>query len=220
MIWQSHKNYTKYRHHLCQTRIPAALHVCRESRIELLPHYTLLSLNDMDGEENYHLRPRPHLLSRKSPTWYVNFKVDTFVFPGYEYCLEKAFDAMGEHSQMIHTLAFSGDIYGTIREHTLAVIQNNLPYLSAIYIHVGTQARYRKVEVYNPCMRHQRPKIEGEEWDWPRYLASLKQHIAQGWGSPQAVPFKGIIAYDNFEDPRYISEESLYLGGLCSWMKM
>jgi hypothetical protein len=134
VVWQNHEHQTKVRHCFSQVRIPAVLHVCQQSRNEILPRYTMVSLDDAEREE--HRRQ-----------WYVNFEIDTVVFVGYDYILDKAFEALGEHSRMIRSLAFSLDLYGDIPERSVRSMRRKLPHLDAIYIHVGdkTQQGLRSV---------------------------------------------------------------------------
>lgn len=216
VVWQNHNNHSKVRYHFSQPRIPAALHVCQESRNELLRHYTLLSLDDVDREEDRHLRPR------LSPKWYVNPKIDTFVFAGCDYLLDKAFEAMGEHSQMIQSLAFSTDLYNSICPRSVRAIQL-LPHLKAIYIQLGSKVQDYHVEVYNPCQKHSFPVVgEGRQrhmWNWDPFLDCLKEHVAEHWGS-QEVPFKGIVACDNLVEPMHSKEAAFHLGEIRNWMKV
>jgi hypothetical protein len=66
---------------------PVALHVCRESRNELLPQYTRLSL-----------KPTRNYEPRSLACRYVNFNIDTIILPALTYGLEPFFAAMGEQS--------------------------------------------------------------------------------------------------------------------------
>jgi hypothetical protein len=215
VVRQNHEHQTKVRHHFSQVRIPAALHVCRESRNEILPRYTMVSLDDAEREGHRRLSPRP------SPKWYVNFEIDTFVFVGYDYLLDKAFEAMGEHSRMIRSLAFSLDLYGDIPEQSVRSMRGKLPHLNAIYIHVGNETQHNQVKVYDPCQEHI-PEVWTHsmklKWDWNKFTASLEERIAQYWDS-QAAPLKGIVACDSLIEPRQSKEATFNLGELRDWMR-
>lgn len=76
--------------------IPVGLHVCHESRIQLLRYYTELSIeNEHPGTFQ---TPGHH---------YVNFDIDTFVFPGQTIRqVEAAFKALGEYARKIQAMNF------------------------------------------------------------------------------------------------------------------
>jgi hypothetical protein len=215
VVWQNHEHQAKIRHQFSQVRIPVALHVCRESRNEILPRYTIVSLDDGEREGHHRLRPCP------SPKRYVNFEIDTFVFVGYDYILDKVFEAMGEHSCMIRSLAFSQDLYGDIPERSVHTIQHKLPHLNTIYIHVGNETQHHQVKVYDPCQEHI-PEVWTSStklnWNWNAFIVSLKERIAQYWDS-QEVPLKGIVACDSLIEPKQSKEAAFDLGELRDWMR-
>ena len=141
---------------------------------------------------------------------------------GYNYLFNKAFEALGEHSFMIRSLAFSLDLHGDIPKKSVRSMQRKLPHLNAIYIHVGNEIQHYPVKVYDPCQEHTYPEVWTRsiklKWDWNKFIASLKERIAQSWGS-QAAPFKGIVACDSLIEPRQSKEATFNLGELRDWMR-
>jgi hypothetical protein len=185
--------------------------VCCHHFNELLRHYTPISLQDREG----------HPLPREQKC-YVNFKIDTFVFPGCS-LLDNAFRAMGEHSQFIQSLAFSTDMHNNIDPRNVQAIKLKLPQLKAIYIHQGISAQSYHIEIYNPCREYLVPKVFQRcgryqriyHWNWDSFLESLKEHVAERWGSHE-VPFKGIVSCD----PRRSKGVAFYIGEIRHWMKV
>jgi hypothetical protein len=207
VIWQERRHELLPRHHVSRVNIPVALHVCQESRQELLTHYTLLQFDNgieevretWDGTAS-----RKLVLPRLTPAIYINFATDTLVFPGnawqeasYRAC--HTFQAMGNHSKKIRSIAISkGDPTSScwIDQEMLRSV-SKLPSLQSIYILEGTlHASYEvmrdyEFEVYDPSQRHQQPYIldrcgSGNGRNvigWLEYRTKLENYVVEMWNS-------------------------------------
>jgi hypothetical protein len=113
-----------------------------ESRNELLPQYTCLSLT-----LTRHYRPL------SLPCRYINFAIDTFIFPDLEYSLKLFFAAIRRQSQMIQSIVVSKDIYSDIRERDIKLL-SELPRLNSLRIHLGGIGVKKELLVFDPIVDH------------------------------------------------------------------
>jgi hypothetical protein len=207
VIWQEWRG-TVWRgrpiHHISRVNIPVAMHICHESRQEFLRYYTLVQFDN--GSEQVLGRDRTVTnILLPTPTFYVNFAIDTLVFPGNEwevrsYTLRETFSAMGTHFSKIRSIAISkGNATSShcMDEQTLRIM-SLLP-LESIYILEGPPGTYEaargsEVDVYDPSQRHPKPYLIGSidgmgsttdisYIDWPVYRTKLEEYVVSKWYS-------------------------------------
>lgn len=212
-IQQQYNKFNVVCHEFRQIMIPALLHVCKESRKELLCHYTLLCLEYTGSGKRRGLRsPKKSRLQS-----YVNFEVDTFVITGSPYIdLSAAFEAIDD-SQRIQSIAFSDiDLCRALWPR----LSEFLPHLSSIYILVAFCQVENEVKVYDPSEQHQYATLvhthTKKACKWSDYLVALQDYMADSWKGPQPVPFKGIIACSGVVDPS-LPEQVEFNLGKTSW---
>ena len=206
VIWQESRFRLLPRHYISRVNIPAGLHVCQESRQELLLYYTLLQFDNGIEEVREILDGtalRILVLPRLTPAIYINFTTDTLVFPGNtsqqaSYRIFHTFQAMGNHREKIRSIAISkGDPtspYWIDQEILRSVSQ--LPGLKSIYILEGMLDAYEvardyEVKVYDPSQRHKQPYLidrrdsrsEKKSIGWLEYRTKLENHVVKMWNS-------------------------------------
>jgi hypothetical protein len=207
-IAQDNDRPWEFQYHFNHTPFPVALHVCQESRNELLRQYTCLSLT-----------PTHYRQPLSPPCRYVNFAIDTFIFPNLEYGLQPSFVAIGEQSQGIQSIVVGTDMYGDIGYNDVELL-SKLPHLNSLRIHLGGIGVYKEILVFDPTVEHELLLDRApESYCWSSLLGAFQRRIAKHW-SGGLIPWKGFSSMDNFREPRYIHEKSFYVGEFRKWMKI
>ncbi|KFZ23245.1 hypothetical protein V502_02273 [Pseudogymnoascus sp. VKM F-4520 (FW-2644)] len=190
VIWQAHRFpddfYFRY------TTFPVALHVCRESRNELLEQYIPLPLprHDHPGREYYEFYPSnggKHYMN------YVNFAIDTVVFP-FDYDPDVLFRDLLPNLHLIQYIAISLGFHGRVADDIINHLRQ-LPSLKSIYVIVGAISE-DEFKLYDPSARY-KLYLDGAPpgYSWKSLLASYRGLIAYYWKQEtESVPFQGVLA--------------------------
>lgn len=230
VIWQA-KRYSED-FYFRYTPFPAALHVCRESRIELLRQYTPLSLSrplSLPRQKRYHTRSRPRIKyfnprqkrcsiylsdGRQHYANYVNFAVDTVVFPG-DYDFSMVSKALLDKFHRIQSVAIGLNMYGAIGHDTMRGLLQ-LSSLNSIYVILSGISEYN-FKLYDPSTQY-KLSLEGapQGYTWSCLLSSFRRLIAKDWG-PNPVPLQGLLATQEI-CPYTVPNNEFYCGQFRDWM--
>lgn len=227
VIWQAKRHSEDF--YFRYTSFPAALHVCRESRTELLRQYIPLSLSrplSLPRQKHYYTRSRPLVKyfntrqkrcsiylsdGRKHYVNYVNFAVDTIVFPG-DYDLSMVSKALLGKFQFIQSVAIGLDMYGKIGHDTMRGLLQ-LSSLNSIYVILGGIGE-ENFKLCDPSTRY-KLSLDGapQGYTWGCLLSSYRRLIAKDWGQ-NLVPLQGLLA----PSPSSVLANELCCGQFRDWM--
>lgn len=194
VVWQASRYSDDF--YFRYTAFPVALHICRESRNELLRQHTPLTLPSHHHRTG-HQRSYPSN-GRKHYVNYVNFAIDTVVIPG-DYNLSVVFRDVFPESHLIQSIAIGVDMYGRFSRDTMHHLQQ-LPSLNSLYVIIAA-IREEKFELYDPSTRYKLYVDEAPPgYSWKSHISSYRELIAKDWVQ-EPVPFKGLLAsgYGKFD---------------------
>jgi hypothetical protein len=237
VIWQ-HRSYLEDVY-FRNTPFPVALHVCRESRTELLQQYTPLSLPrplslHRQKRHCYNTRPRPRINyfspcqkrrsvyfadGRKHYDNCVNFAIDTVVFPG-DNDRSMVHKALRGKLQFIQSVAIGLDMHEKIGDNNMRLLLQ-LSSVNSIYVILGGMGGYRfngyNYKLYDPSTRYEL-SLDGapQGYTWSCLLSSYRRLIAKDWGQ-NPVPLQGLLAHEE-PSPDSVPANQLYCGDFCDWM--